>query len=414
MKKSLPIIILPLIMAACAGAGNRTQEVGEILYLWGDYVEERGDDYPTLTISPDERRRILRDLPVINFSSAITRNVPDRISWNDLAEEITFIPIETSDEVLLGNSVEVFHVSDDSYWVVDRTPMSRQVIFRIDRNGKAITQLSRYGRGPGEVLYIEDIYADQGRGIIKAYDGESKVLVEWDLTGRLIRETNLRGKVTSSRLISGDYSVFAGMQGSGCMHKIIVTDSESNIIYGMYPDDLSDRWTATDVSRTFNSDMAIIDTGDDDEIVFRITDKGVEPLFVLRMGSWRRQPGEPSPLNWRLPNGEPPPKISTRTIGSIPNYYIIRYRRMDKERDEGWYCDLWSKATQQIISRRIGSSEYVGLGLTLASGKTINASPTYIYGDTVVMLIQADEVYDAMDGMKRDDNPVIVHIKLKR
>ena len=90
-------------------------------------------------------------------------------SWNSIAEEITYIPIETSDEILLGEAVSVVHVSDDSYYVTD---MQTYTIYRIDKNGKVISKFSRQGRGPGEFISLtyHDIHVNQEKEKIQVFD----------------------------------------------------------------------------------------------------------------------------------------------------------------------------------------------------------------------------------------------------
>jgi len=97
-------------------------------------------------------------------------------------------------------------------------------------------------------------------------------------------------------------------------------------------------------------------------------------------------------------------------IGSIPNYYLVRYLR------DRLIHEVWSKADNRIVSRSIMESGGIaGHNLRLPSGKMIKASPNYINGNIAAFLIQADAAYEeiGIEGIKMDDNPIIVILQLK-
>ena len=384
MKKISPIMLL-LIMAACA----------------------RGP----------------KELPVLDIASAISRNVPDAITWNDLAEQVTLIPIETSDEILIGGNVRVLHVGDDSYWIACSQTRS---FTHVDKSGKVITKFSRFGRGPGEYssFTLGLLYFNRARGTILAshHAGSESKFIEYDQTGRFIRDIPMPTELSTPIFVADNYYVIKGVPSRQSTHKMYVTDTSFNILHSLFP--LPEEHITTPRLNPMESqqlDMLLVDLYDsnDDEVVYRITEKGAEPVFVLKAGQYRHVLGEPT---GNLPNGDRSPELRYLNVASIPNYYIIMYLRFPRgEQSQYRYVELWDKKTNEIVSRSGamitgGTFNLAGHGfdLILPSGKRVKVSPDYIYEDTVVSTVQADDIYDKMDGVKIDDNPVIVHIKLKK
>ena len=340
----------------------------------------------------------VKELPVLDLSAVINRNISNTFSWNSIAEQSTYIPIETTDEILLSSSVKVVHVSSDSYYVVDNTTNS---VFRIDKSGKVISSFSRYGNGPGEYLNLANVHVNQEKETIQVIDSRGIKHIVYDLTGRLIRETSLREKELGSPVfISNDYIVFGVALGSKSPYKIYVTDNELNIVQRLFPTDTTIN-NLHRVSNTLNRDMALIDPDEDNETVFRITDKGAEPLFVLSAGSYRLAPNQSDAPITR--DGVVNPNITFLAVGSFQNYYLVRYIRGERKVN----LELWSKVDNRIVSRD-------SFMLTLPSGKSILLSPSYISEDTIVSFIQSVDVAGEIEGVDEFDNPIIVHIKLKK
>lgn len=59
------------------------------------FLEERGDSA----------------IPVLDFESAMTRNVPDTFVWNSIVRRVEFIPLQSdNDSLLLSGSINI------NYW----------------------------------------------------------------------------------------------------------------------------------------------------------------------------------------------------------------------------------------------------------------------------------------------------------
>ena len=93
------------------------------------------------------------DLDVIN----LTKSYPKKeIRLQDIAN-IEYIPLETTDDVLLGSTSFLFHVCDKYILVRD----GAQGIFVFSRNGKIISHFNRRGQGDKEYIQLGAVIFDE-------------------------------------------------------------------------------------------------------------------------------------------------------------------------------------------------------------------------------------------------------------
>lgn len=89
-------------------------------------------------------------LPVLDLGATIEKSVPDTFVWNNIAKQVNYIPISTTDSVLLALARPVY-IGKDFYYVADH---KTNTIFRIDKKGKIVSSFSKKGQGPGEYVSL--------------------------------------------------------------------------------------------------------------------------------------------------------------------------------------------------------------------------------------------------------------------
>lgn len=104
--------------------------------------------FATITVNPDEINVKGKRAPLSEFASAVE-----------------YIPLETSDSILIGN-VEKLIVWKDQYYILDNLT---ETIFCFDANGKYQKRLYRKGEGPEEYASISDFEIDRKTGDICIY-----------------------------------------------------------------------------------------------------------------------------------------------------------------------------------------------------------------------------------------------------
>jgi len=115
----------------------------------------------------------------------LSKNYPKKeIHLQDIAE-IEYIPLETTDDVLLSGLCFLVYLSDKYIVIRDFTQRS---VFVFNRNGKIITHLNQSGQGDKEYNYMSGVVFDEKNEEIFVFDTPSahRILV-YSLTGEYKR-----------------------------------------------------------------------------------------------------------------------------------------------------------------------------------------------------------------------------------
>lgn len=105
------------------------------------------------------------------------------VACSDLIEDITLIPLQTTDDAIIG---EVTAVAEhgDLYFVFDSQTKS---VFTFDHSGAFRYRICRVGKGPGEYINLDGMYVDREKDLL-VLDGGSKCLYYKCDNGEYIRE----------------------------------------------------------------------------------------------------------------------------------------------------------------------------------------------------------------------------------
>lgn len=122
-------------------------------------------------------QQVVSDIPKKN--SFYTVNVPDlwknkrEIFLSEIAESIEYIPLETSNESLIGNVLDV-QLTDDYIFISQRIRDNKPLL-QFDRSGNFIRQIGKIGRGPEEYVAMRGFSIDRDKEIIyvlASYNGK--------------------------------------------------------------------------------------------------------------------------------------------------------------------------------------------------------------------------------------------------
>lgn len=81
--------------------------------------------------------------------------------FSDLVKDLSFVPLETSDDLILNVSAGNSFVTDKSIFTT-----SSDGIYQFDRNGKYIKKVVSKGQGPNEFNMLRKILVDENRNIL--------------------------------------------------------------------------------------------------------------------------------------------------------------------------------------------------------------------------------------------------------
>ena len=137
---------------------------------------------------------------------------PDALKSNDISvvsefcSEIEYIPLETSDSVLIGN-IKRLYVWNGHYYIWDG--MS-DVVFCFDENGRFLHKLDKKGGGPSEYYRISDMFLDTRSGNICIYSDMSQAVFVYTAQGNFIRKISLPIVMSTIAMENDKIFLYAG------------------------------------------------------------------------------------------------------------------------------------------------------------------------------------------------------------
>ncbi|MCX6224343.1 MAG: 6-bladed beta-propeller, partial [Bacteroidia bacterium] len=108
-----------------------------------------------------------------------------RITFSRLVDSITFIPLETTPDCLMGSAINKIVCGDSTIFILEG--LSEKTLFAFDYNGKFKFKIKRVGKGPGEFTSMSDfcITPDHQLAIT---DEVGKKIIFFDHQGVFLRE----------------------------------------------------------------------------------------------------------------------------------------------------------------------------------------------------------------------------------
>ncbi len=156
--------------------------------------------------------------------SQIRPDIPEYV------KNVTFLPLESGDNTLLG-SVDKVAFYNDLIYIADYR--SRKIL-AYDMNGKLCFVLDRQGRGPGEYLEVKSFTVDADNLYVLDNSGK-KLLVYDSLTGEYKASRKMPIVAWDVEVLSNGDLVFAFVTAGGKLSKeqppyrLFVTDNDLNI-----------------------------------------------------------------------------------------------------------------------------------------------------------------------------------------
>ncbi len=109
----------------------------------------------------------------INLEEAMKKHQTPKLS--DIAKSITYLPLETKPECLLGEDIEKVIIRNDNILVYDY-----QHCYVFDMKGKYLSKFIDIGKGPHEVIQVLDICYSDKNDLIFAVDPRAEKVVVYD------------------------------------------------------------------------------------------------------------------------------------------------------------------------------------------------------------------------------------------
>ena len=128
-----------------------------------------------------------------------------QIMMSSFVNSISYIPLETKDECLIG-SVDKILVTDDAYYVVDRE--KTQSVLRFDKSGRFVRKYGNRGMGTNEYVSITDVNVCEDK--IYIWDCSLKKIFIFSSDGCFVREIKTNYSADSFFVLDDSWIAFCG------------------------------------------------------------------------------------------------------------------------------------------------------------------------------------------------------------
>lgn len=192
MKKLIYVFALVLLsMASC----KKQEEVQQ--FIINDSL------FQIITVSPDDI------------------NKKDRSKISEFAEGIEYIPLQTSDSILIGEIKKII-VWDNQYYIWDNLS---ETIFCFSSDGKFRYKIYKQGEAPDEYLRISDFTLDRDNGNVIIYSDMNQTFYEYTQTTELVRKTKASFLLSSFATQSNRMHCYIGKLPNMDFYKEIFPES---------------------------------------------------------------------------------------------------------------------------------------------------------------------------------------------
>lgn len=155
----------------------------------------------------------------------------DPFPLSRIADSIEYIPLETSDSILVGN-IRKMIVRQGRIYIWDSLS---ECVFCFDEAGRYLFRIARQGAGPGEYGRISDFSLNLANGNICIYSDMSRRYLEYDSTGLFLRDVPVPYVITSFAVRGDSSYVYAprypNRYADGFQYRLSVLDKGKPVLH---------------------------------------------------------------------------------------------------------------------------------------------------------------------------------------
>ncbi|MEQ3233959.1 6-bladed beta-propeller [Bacteroides cellulosilyticus] len=145
---------------------------------------------------------VKQEVKVLNVPLLANEN---EVMMSTFVDSISYIPLETKDNCLIGN-IDKIIATDDFYYIIDRNISCSVLCF--DKSGRFVRKYGNRGVGAGEYIEITDVnvYKDK----IYLWDCSLRKLFVFDHSNNLVREEHIDYMASTFSVLDDSWIAFFG------------------------------------------------------------------------------------------------------------------------------------------------------------------------------------------------------------
>jgi hypothetical protein len=122
-------------------------------------------------------------LPVINMDPSYARDY----LFSEIGIVNSIVPLESNSKSIIS-SISDLRISGDTLFIADKSNINFNRVHMFLRNGKYLQQIGKYGRGPDEILIMGSFHVQKEKGLIYIQDLSRKKVITYSYDNRFIEE----------------------------------------------------------------------------------------------------------------------------------------------------------------------------------------------------------------------------------
>lgn len=174
---------------------------------------------------------------VKNLSGMETIPITDFETYNgrfsEFAEAVEMIPLEFTDESILGEIKKVV-LSEDFIFVMERDNSAG--IYTFDRSGKFLYRIGSRGQGPKELVDVADFSINEKDRLIYIFDGARTKVCVFSFDNKFIKTIPMDYYATNMEYQDGLFYLYREDADYGApLYSLVIKDLEGNLVEKYYP-----------------------------------------------------------------------------------------------------------------------------------------------------------------------------------
>lgn len=326
----------------------------------------------------------------------LDENVVDLTDAEFKVKNIKLIPLEATDESLLGRHVSV--ITKDEGMLLIRDQEAEIAYWFDSETGEYKSNIDRRGKSNKEYIGLGSMSADTLNNIIFVQDGLGQKYMSFTYNGEHINNLRSDTLLNFYPLSDGLYVGYnANLDyGEKLNYNLCLYNKNFKLIRGLDPR------TDADIPISYYGAINLTNYASSKQIflrdtLFEVSTKGLTNILSIDKGKYKR----PNSVNMR--SEEAAYYISsedTWLLGDILYYECFT--------GGGLYFHLWNTKTKELIYKSSGSENY-GIPINY-KGEKVYIIPIFVDGKTIYTIIHSHD-HERL-GIDNNDNPVVVSFEL--
>lgn len=347
---------------------------------------------------------------------ATTTSVP----LSTVAQSIRHIPLETTDDCLLSNELNVC-CTKEFIFVLDR---QTKTVYRFSMEGKLLNRIGKQGQGPGEYILCMSLYVDTTRKTVFVLDSNSHKFYQYDYAGKFINSFKMDCFTYSMEKLGADY-VYTNAFYNRDKKELFKMNASGTTLKSTNTPYPATKGMSIEVPFFYNYQSKVFYKVPIDNTVYEVTaDLKKQPVYRFELGQYTPDPEERT----LIIKGNQGTVRQAQGVVSITgmlenNSRLLVSYTYNKEEPMAVYDKQSGKIYIPKEGNQFGWKDDLGKGPAVKFSSSVASARVSTEPNQLVTLLFPNEIdwdkykqgtfAQTLQSMSEDDNPIVQIVTLK-